>query len=327
MRLNQKVLKKTLISFVLMVMTPACFAKSLLTPYEKERVISGNLFSVGSDTLAGMTTLWASEFGRIYPGTNVQVQASGSSTAPPALIEGTAQIGPMSRVMRSREIEAFIREHGYPPTQLRVAIDAIGIFVHQDNPIKGLNFRQLDSIFSVTLRCGHHRQVTRWSELGLNYRWAQRNMQLFGRNSVSGTYGYFKQNALCAGDFKANVNEQPSSSSVVQSVSSSINSIGYSGIGYQVSGVRVIPISMYGKEYTYPNHDNILSGEYPLSRFLYVYVNKHPDKPLSAVEQEFLRFIFSEEGQALVEEDGYLSVGGEIADQELAKVGLTAATL
>ncbi|GAL11290.1 phosphate ABC transporter periplasmic phosphate-binding protein PstS [Vibrio astriarenae] len=323
MRLKSLSYSSLLISMSLMTFTAISEAKSLLVPYEKERVISGNLFSVGSDTLAGMTTLWASEFGKLYPGTNVQVQASGSSTAPPALIEGTAQIGPMSRVMRSREVEAFIREHGYPPTQLRVAIDAIGIFVHQDNPIEGLNFRQLDSIFSVTLRCGENRQVTRWSELGLNYRWAKRNMQLFGRNSVSGTYGYFKQNALCAGDFKANVNEQPSSSSVVQSVSSSINSIGYSGIGYHVSGARVVPVAKRGHDYVHPSHDNILSGEYPLSRFLYVYVNKHPDKPLSAIEQEFVRFIFSQEGQELVEDDGYLSVGGEIAQQELAKVGLT----
>ncbi|MGR5267297.1 PstS family phosphate ABC transporter substrate-binding protein [Vibrio astriarenae] len=322
MRLKSLLHKATLILLTMAALTSVSAAKSLLTPYEKERVISGNLFSVGSDTLAGMTTLWASEFGRIYPGANVQVQASGSSTAPPALIEGTAQIGPMSRVMRSREVEAFIREHGYPPTQLRVAIDAIGIFVHQDNPVEGLNFRQLDSIFSVTLRCGNNTQVTRWSELGLNYRWAKRNMQLFGRNSVSGTYGYFKQNALCAGDFKANVNEQPSSSSVVQSVSSSINSIGYSGIGYQVSGARVVPVAETGHEYVYPSHENILSGRYPLSRFLYVYVNKHPDKPLSDIEQEFVRFIFSQEGQELVEDDGYLSVGGEIAQQELAKVGV-----
>ncbi|MGL6315808.1 PstS family phosphate ABC transporter substrate-binding protein [Vibrio sp. WXL103] len=299
------------------------WANPELVEYQKERVISGSLISVGSDTLAGMTTLWAEEFGRLYPGANIQIQASGSSTAPPALIEGTAQIGPMSRVMRTREVESFIREHGYPPTKLRVAIDAIGIFVHQDNPIQGLNFADLDSIFSVTLRCGSVSQVQRWSELGLNYRWAERHMQLFGRNSVSGTYGYFKANALCGGDFKANVNEQPSSSSVVQSVSSSISSIGYSGIGYQVSGARLVPIAARGDDYVSPTHDNILSGQYPLSRFLYIYVNKHPDRPLRDIEQEFLRFIFSRNGQALVEEDGYLSVGGEIAQQELEKVGLS----
>ncbi|KJY85053.1 phosphate ABC transporter substrate-binding protein [Vibrio galatheae] len=295
-----------------------------LEDYQKTAGISGSLTSVGSDTLAGMTTLWVEEFQQLYPSVNGQVQASGSSTAPPALTERTAQFGPMSRPMRNREIESFAREHGYKPTELRVAIDAIGVFVHRDNPIKGLNFSQLDSIFSATLRCGATRHLNTWADLGLDYQWAKRGMQLFGRNSVSGTYGYFKKNALCGGDFKSSVNEQPGSASVVQSVSSAINTIGYSGVGYKVSGVKLLPIAKSGADYVEANQANILSGKYPLSRYLYVYVNKDPVKPLSPIEREFIRFIYSKQGQALVAKDGYIPISAEIAQRELAKVDISA---
>ncbi|MFM2589056.1 phosphate ABC transporter substrate-binding protein PstS family protein [Vibrio sp. TBV020] len=306
----------------IMLSAPSLAGNTMLPKYSKVAGITGELTTVGSDTLAGMTTLWVEEFKQLYPSVNGQVQASGSSTAPPALTERTAQFGPMSRPMRNREIEAFEREHGYKPTELRVAIDAIGIFVHRDNPIKGLNFTQLDSIFSATLRCGATEPITTWSDMGLDYQWAKRGMQLFGRNSVSGTYGYFKKNALCGGDFKNSVNEQPGSASVVQSVSSAINTIGYSGVGYQVSGVKLLPIAKQGNDYIEASQENILSGKYPLSRYLYVYVNKHPFKPLSPIEREFIRFIFSHQGQALVAKDGYVPISPEIARNELAKVGI-----
>lgn len=294
-----------------------------LPSYQRVSGVSGSLLSVGSDTLAGMTTLWVEEFESIYPNINAQVQASGSSTAPPALTEGTAHFGPMSRPMRLREIEAFEQEHGYKPIALKVAIDAIGIFVHRDNPIQGLNFQQIDSIFSVTLRCGATTSLSNWHELGLTSDWSKRKFQLFGRNSVSGTYGYFKQNALCGGDFKKRVNEQPGSASVVQSVASSISSIGYSGVGYQVAGVKLIPIAKSQHDYIYATRDNILNGRYPLSRFLYVYVNKHPTKSLSKVQSEFIRFIFSNQGQELVRKDGYVPINRALAEQELAKVGVS----
>ncbi|ANN27495.1 TPA: phosphate ABC transporter substrate-binding protein PstS family protein [Vibrio vulnificus] len=293
-----------------------------LQPYKKIPGVSGNLLSVGSDTLAGMTTLWVEEFKALYPNINAQVQASGSSTAPPALTEQTAQFGPMSRPMRLREVEAFERTHGYKPTALRVAIDAIGIFVHQDNPVQGLNFPQLDAIFSATLRCGAEDFVSTWAQLGIDAEWAKRNFQIFGRNSVSGTYGYFKKHALCGGDFKSQVNEQPGSASVVQSVASTLSGIGYSGVGYRVAGVRLLPIAKQGNEFVYPSRENILTGDYPLSRYLYVYVNKHPSKALSPIEAEFIKFIYSAQGQALVEKDGYVSITEEFAKQELAKVGL-----
>jgi phosphate transport system substrate-binding protein len=313
---------RSLLALVMFFYSTLAWSTLTLTEYQKSADVGGSLLSVGSDTLAGITTLWAEEFKNRYPNVDVQVQASGSSTAPPALIEGTAQFGPMSRPMRNREVEAFEQAYGYKPTELRVAIDAIGVFVQKDNPLAGLSFVQLDQIFSATLRCGGYSTISNWAQLGVDTPWAERAIQMFGRNSVSGTYGYFKQNVLCDGDFKSNVNEQPGSASVVQSVASSINSIGYSGIGYSVSGVRILPVAVSGHDYVFPTHDNIVNGRYPLSRFLYIYVNKSPNMPLSPLVREFIRFIFSQQGQALVSKEGYVPISADIAQQELGKVGL-----
>src|SRR5210317_1070024 len=231
-----------------------------LPDYAKASGVSGNISSVGSDTLANLMTLWAEEFKRIYPNVNVQIQAAGSSTAPPALTEGTSNLGPMSRLMKDKEVEAFEKRHGYKPTPIAVAIDALAVFVHKDNPISGLTLVQTDAIFSSTRTCGGAEDVTKWGQLGLEGAWANRGIQLYGRNSVSGTYGYFKQHALCKGDFKNTVNEQPGSASVVQAVSSSVNGIGYSTIGYTTSSVRALPLTLTsGKLFVQARIVNVVS--------------------------------------------------------------------
>ncbi|MBD1581718.1 PstS family phosphate ABC transporter substrate-binding protein [Pseudoalteromonas sp. S16_S37] len=305
-----------------LVSTQVSALDTTLPEYNKTSGISGNFSSVGSDTLANMMTFWAEEYKRIYPNVNIQIQAAGSSTAPPALTEATANFGPMSRKMKSKEIEAFEKRYGYKPTEVRVAIDALAVFVHKDNPIEGLRIDQVDAIFSSTRKCGATEEVTRWSDVGLTGDWAVKDVQLYGRNSVSGTYGYFKKKALCKGDFRNNVNEQPGSASVVQSISSSVNAIGYSGIGYKTSGVRTVPIAKKGDNYVDATIENVANGKYPLSRFLYVYVNKHPNKPLAPIEAEFLKMVLSQDGQKIVEKDGYVPLSGKMASAELKKLGL-----
>ncbi|MFC0446363.1 PstS family phosphate ABC transporter substrate-binding protein [Pseudidiomarina halophila] len=294
-----------------------------LPEYEKVSGLSGNLSSVGSDTLANMMTFWAEEFKRLYPNVNMQIQAAGSSTAPPALTEGTSNFGPMSRNMKSKEIESFEKRHGYKPTPVRVAIDALAVFVHKDNPIKGMTIAEVDAVFSSTRLCGATSQVQRWGDLGLEGSWAGRDLQLYGRNSVSGTYGFFKEEALCDGDFRANVNEQPGSASVVQSVSTSLNAIGYSGIGYMTSGVKTVPLAVVeGGEYVDATTESALAGKYPLARFLVVYVNKHPNKPLDPATAEFLKMVLSKTGQEIVDKDGYIPLPKVVVEQELEKLGL-----
>jgi phosphate transport system substrate-binding protein len=290
-----------------------------LPEYKQASGISGNFSSVGSDTLNNLMTLWAEEFKRMYPSVNIQIQGAGSATAPPALTEGTANFGPMSRLMKDQEIQAFEQKYGYKPTAIGVAIDALAVWVNKDNPIKGLTLEQVDGIFSATQKCGG-KDMTRWGQLGLTGDWANKPIQLYGRNSVSGTYGYFKEHALCKGDYKTNVNEQPGSASVVQSVSSGLNAVGYSGIGYKTSGVRAVPLAKKsGDDFVEAADENAISGKYPLSRMLYIYVNKAPNKPLAPMEMEFFKMVLSQKGQAIVEKDGYVPLPSKVAEKELGK--------
>lgn len=294
-----------------------------LPEYQKASAVAGNLSSVGSDTLANLMTLWAETFKRLYPNINIQIQAAGSSTAPPALTEGTSSLGPMSRKMKDNELAAFETRYGYKPTAIPVAIDALAVYVHKDNPVKELSIEDVDAIFSSTLKCGARRNIDTWGKAGLTGVWFNRDIQLYGRNSVSGTYGYFKKKSLCKGDFKNTVNEQPGSASVVQSVATSINGIGYSGIGYKTSSVRAVGLSKKaGGMAVAATAENAVTGKYPLSRFLYVYINKAPNKKLSPLEAEFIKLVLSRQGQQVVVKDGYIPLPAKVVAKQMEKLGL-----
>lgn len=289
-----------------------------LKPYEKVSGVSGNLNSIGSDTLNNLMTLWAEGFRAIYPNVNIQIEGKGSSTAPPALIEGTAQLGPMSREMKAAEIDAFEKKYGHKPTEVKVALDSLAVFVHKDNPIKGLSLDQLDNIFSSTNKRGG-KPINTWGELGLKGEWANRPLSLYGRNSASGTYGFFKEHALKNGDYRSSVKEQPGSSSVVQGVANDLGGIGYSGIGYKTSGVKALALAeAAGGTVQEPSLENCLSGAYPMARFLYIYVNKKPNEPMDKLVHEFVKFVNSKEGQEIVVKDGYYPMPAAVATDTLA---------
>ena len=301
---------------------PAVENAAVLPAYQRVSGVSGNLSSTGSDTLANLMTLWTEAFKRYYPNVNIQVQAPGSSTAPTALTEGTSNLGPMSRRMKDKEIEAFETRRGYKPTAVRVAVDALAVYVHKDNPITFMSLPEVDAVFSVSRRCGGGRDIRTWGDAGLTGAWATRPLQLYGRNSVSGTYGYFKQKALCSGDFKNTVNEQPGSASVVQAVTSSLNGIGYSGIGYRTSGVRAVPLARSDTAKAFDaTAANTKDRSYPLTRFLFIYINRRPDSSLPPLEAEFLRFVLSREGQIVVHKDGYIPLSPRQAIGELRYLG------
>lgn len=308
-------------AIVLVISIAACAVDPNLPEYEPVSGISGTIISVGSDTMNNMMALWAEGFRKHYPNVRVEIEGKGSSTAPPALISGTAQFGPMSREMTLDEIDAFEKAFGYRPTLLRVGLDALAVYVNKDNPIEGLTLAQVDAIFSKTLRCGYGSSIDTWGDLGLTDEWSRRPISLYGRNSASGTYGYFKENALCGGDYKDTVKEQPGSAAVVQGVTVDRYGIGYSGIGYATSGVRPVPLARaQGEPYIDTSTENVVSGEYPLARFLYIYINKAPSQPVSPLVEEFVKFIFSREGQEIVERDGYVSVPADFAARQVAQV-------
>ena len=287
-----------------------------LKSYEATSGVSGSLSSVGSDTLNNLMTLWSEGFKKAYPNVTISIEGKGSSTAPPALMEGTSQFGPMSRPMKAEEIDAFEKKFGYKPTEIRVAIDALAVFAHKDNPLKGLSLAQVDGIFSSTRKSGSE-DITDWGQLGLDA-WKGRPISLYGRNSASGTYGFFQKNVLSKGDYKNTVKEQPGSSAVVQGVGADLYALGYSGIGYKTSGVKAVALASEGDDYFEADYANCLSGDYPLARFLIVYVNKKPGEALPKAELEFLKFVLSKEGQAIVEKDGYFPLPAAVADEVVA---------
>ena len=291
-----------------------------IAEYVKVQGVAGNLNSVGSDTLNNMMTFWAEGFRKKYPNVNIQIEGKGSSTAPPALIEGTSQLGPMSRKMKSKEVQKFEGKYGFKPTTIGVALDSLAVFINKDNPINALSMEELDAIFSKTHKSGMANANT-WGDLGLSGEWANKPISLYGRNSASGTYGYFKKHALFKGDYKDSVKEQPGSASVVLGVTEDKAGIGYSGIGYKTSGVKAIALSKKKGETEYePNYANVMAGKYPLGRMLYINVVKEPNKPLPTLVKEFLKFALSKEGQEIVIKDGYLPLTAELAKKELAKL-------
>jgi len=294
-----------------------------LPDYKSVSGVSGSLKSIGSDTLNNLMTLWSEGFSAKYPNVKLEIEGKGSSTAPPALIAGTSQFGPMSRPMKSAEIEKFEATHGYAPTPLRSAIDALAVYVHKDNPIECLSLQQVDAIFSKTRNGGHGKNLATWGDVGMTGAWASRPISLYGRNSASGTYGYFKEVALFNGDYKDTVKEQPGSSTVVQGVASDIAGIGYSGVGYKTADVRTVPLKTSADGQCYDaNEQNAVAGNYPIARFLYIYVNKNPNQALDPLRGEFIRFVYSKEGQNAVVKDGYFPVDHQLADTDLKAFGL-----
>jgi len=293
-----------------------------IAPYAPVQGVSGTLKSMGSDTMNNLMTLWAEGFKKLYPNVQIEIEGKGSSTAPPALVAGTAQFGTMSREMKDAETAEFKNTFGYEPAKMATSIDLLAIYVNKDNPIKRLSLKEIDGIFSKTRNSGVE-SINTWGDLGLSGEWANKPISLYGRNSASGTYGYIKENALGKGDFRDTVKEQPGSSAVVQAVASDRYGIGYSGVGYKTADVRAVPMAK-----TPPSKaieataENAYSGQYPLSRFLYIYVNLKPGTALDPLRREFLRFVLSRQGQEVAVQDGFFPLTPALIQQNRKSLGL-----
>ncbi len=302
-----------------------CLLWLLLLPVAGARppaVLPGTITSSGSDTLANMMTLWAADFTRDYPDAGIQIQAAGSAAAATALAVGTAQIGPMSREMTLPEIAAFRRHYGYAPVAIPVALDALVIVVNQDNPLPSLTLRQLDAIFSSTRNCSETPSIARWDQLGLGGGWRGRVLLRYGRNSASGTYGFFRQRVLCAGDMLPSVNELPGSASVAQAIAASSNAIGYASLGFRTAGVRIVPLADDRGHLVMPDEAAIRDGKYPLIRYLYLYINKAPDKPMEPLIAAFMNQILSPQGQQRTRQGGYLPLPEAVRLRARQDIGL-----
>lgn len=286
--------------------------------YSSSKPLSGSLTSIGSDTLEKLMESWAEIYKHHHPDMSISLTAKGSSTAPPALISGESSLGPMSRKMKKKEVNAFLQKYGYKPTAIRVAVDAIGIFVHKDNPTKGLSMHQVDAIFSSTRKCGAPTAITQWSEVGAS---SLADIKLYGRNNLSGTYGFFKKKALCKGEYSPTLTEEKGSALIAEKIAADVNASGYSGIGYLIDGIKALPIAKKGgSEYVPATAEMAGAGKYPLARFLYIYVNKAPGESLSEAEMEWIKIALSNEGQAVVKKAGYVPLTEKHITKELAKI-------
>ncbi len=287
-----------------------------LPDYSMAQGVSGNIKSIGSDTMNNVMTHWTELFTKFYPSVKIEVEGKGSSTAPPALIEGQSQFGPMSREMKKDEVDKFEAKYGYKPTSVRVAIDCLAVYVNKDCPLDEITFEQIQKIFSVA-----GPDMT-WDQLGVkDAAYAGKPVSLYGRNSASGTYGYFKEHALAKKDFKASVKEQPGSSAVVQGIADDKFGMGYSGIGYKTAGVKALKVANTGKAIA-PSVETAYSGEYPLGRYLFMYLNYNAKTGLDPLRAQFVTLMFSRPGQESVVKDGYIPVTADIAREDLKKVGL-----
>ncbi|MDZ4774104.1 MAG: phosphate ABC transporter substrate-binding protein [Planctomycetota bacterium] len=301
---------------------------SKIPEYKSVQGVSGTIKSVGSDTMNNLMTLWSEGFKKMYPAVTTEIEGKGSATAPTALIAGTANFGPMSRSMKDKEIDEFEKQFGYKPTAVPTSIDMLAVFVHKDNPIQGLTLAQVDAVFSKTRKLGAEKDAVTWGDLGLTGEWSDKPISLYGRNSASGTYGYFKEHAIGKGDFKDSVKEQPGSSSVVQSIASDKYAIGYSGIGYITADVRAVPLAKDAKSKLIEAvPENAYSGQYPMARFLYVYINMKPGTQLDPLRKEYLRYILSKQGQEDVVKDGYFPLTAKIVADSLKTIGVETAAI
>ncbi|MBK7406063.1 MAG: phosphate ABC transporter substrate-binding protein [Phycisphaerales bacterium] len=292
----------------------------VLPEYRPAQGVFGTLKSVGSDTLNNLMAHWTQEYTKFYPSVKPEIEGKGSSTAPPALIEGQSQFGPMSREMKSSEVDKFEAKFGYKPTPIRTAIDCLAVYVNKDCPLDEISLPQLAKIFSVA-----GTDMT-WGDIGVkDPAYAGKPINLYGRNSASGTYAYFKEVALENNDYKPTVKEQPGSSAVVQAVATDRFGMGYSGIGYRTADVKPLHVRLAeGEEAFPPESDYAYSGEYPIARFLYIYINYDARTGLDPLRAEFIKLVLSKQGQEAVVKDGYIPVTADIVRDDYKSLGMKA---
>lgn len=304
------------------VHAPAAAAKEVSLPaYTAERPVSGELRSVGSDSMEPLMALWGEDFKKFHPRVSTHFICKGSGTAPKALIEGSAFMGQMSREMSDQELAAFQAKYGYAPTRIPVAVDALVVYVNANNPIRQLRMEEIDAIFSTTRKGGAKQDILTWGDLGLGGDWKQRDVQAYGRDENSGTRAFFKEHVLKKGDFKPTVKAFMDQFAVVEAPAVDGGGISYGPLQYANRMVKGVPVASFKSDrFIEPSLETIQKGTYPLTRFLYIYVNKAPGKALDPTVREFLRFVLSREGQAGVASFGAVAIPGDFAAMSAGKL-------
>jgi phosphate transport system substrate-binding protein len=296
-------------------------AEQALRKYRPLWSLTGKLTVAGSGTLDEELLGFADSFQHIYRGVEVAVVKTGSAAAPSALLNGTAQIGTMPRLMTREESAAIEQKYGAPPVAFLVGLDALAIFVHPQNEVRCLSLSQIDRIFSMNRLTGEGRAIATWGELGLSGDWRDRAIVAYGRRAGSITAEFFR-NAVLGGDvLRSMVKTVDSGSVVVTEVGKDKFALGYSSIGFRNENVRAVPVTASGDEgCVAPDAENVARGRYPLTRSLYLYLLRTSDEHLTAVGAEFIRYILSRDGQLTLLETGLTPIGRDVQDMNMRKL-------
>jgi len=304
-----------------MLRVAAAIVMTFATCVAQAAANSGTLTIVGSDTLSALLLRWMDAFRAQHPEALIQLQTPGSASAPIALLEGAADIGMMSRPMSAKEKSAFEQRFGYAPAEIVVAHDAIVVFVHPDNPMTRITRKELDAIYSATRRCGADSAATQWSDLGEA---SVRPILVTGRNNASGTSEFFREQALCGGEYRADVVVWPGHGATVAAVAGNPEAIGYAGIGYVNGLVKPLAFALDdAAPAVEPVMQNVMDGEYALSRALYFYINQPPGHAPAALPAAFVDYALSDDAQAQVKQEGFLAATREERDTQRTRLHAT----
>jgi phosphate transport system substrate-binding protein len=285
-----------------------------LPPYPTVAGLTGKVTSIGASGTTNLIARAAAEFKQIYPGVTLQVTAGLTSIGPPALVEGRADVVPMSRPLLPEEVKTFRAKYGYPPTEIKVAADALAVYVEKRNPVDGLTLAQLDAIFSRTRRRGGP-AIETWGQAGLTGDWVDRPIPLYGYGPTDGVHQVFRQQVLLGGEYRLSLQVVPAGSLIVQDVAADPSAIGCASIFFASKRTRAVPIAGDDGRFYAPTDDNVRSLRYPLTRFVTICVNKPPGRPLPPATAEFLRYLLSAEGQQTVAAGGNVRLHASTAAQ------------
>lgn len=318
--------------FIVAALLCLCAQSAPATDISGAAAPPGKLTCVGSDTMRVLMQEWGKAFLADHPDVILTHQNHGSGTALPALIEGRCNLAAMSRPMSNAEISRFETQFGHRPTGIKVALDALAVYVNKDNPLRGLTLKQLDGIFSASRKCGG-RRLDDWGELVFGSFEGQAIVPV-GRDELSGTHELFREKAMCGGAFRKGLRVAKDSEDVITFVASDKYAIGYSGIGYRTGEVRALAIARNADSGYYAYHVKefrndpdlkkryayVYRGKYPLSRFLYIYLDKAPGRILPRHLDQFLRFVLSAKGQNIVHKVGFIPMTEKMTARERKKL-------
>jgi phosphate transport system substrate-binding protein len=307
-----------------------------IPPYKPVASLSGHLQSIGADTMETLMTYWIEDFQKLYPNVKIGMEAKASGTAGPALTEGKADLGPVAREMLPAEEQQFEKKFGYKPYAVRVAggsyrtpgkTHAIAFFVNEKNPIEKLSYTQIDAMFTTTRKRGY-KEATKWGDVGATGDWANKPIHLWGLIRPNGIAHFLESRILNGGEWKSGIEERTTVGSLAaldatnQGVAKDPYAIGYAGFGNVMLGVKAVALSEKDSgPYYKGTFEEVLNQKYPLSRVIYIYVNRAPGKPLDPKVSEFLKFVLSAKGQDDVVKEGiFLPLPPSMVKEELARL-------